>query len=400
MYTDEFYSKLPSYDSFCRVVTSSNRFVSVPRDWYIIITDIVGSTKAIEAGRYKDVNLLGACSIIAVLNIAGNLEIPFIFGGDGASILIPPTLFTRAQQALLGTQKLAQEEFGLQLRVGIVPVAVVTAHDYNVKVAKLNVSENYQQALFTGGGLTYAEQLIKDPLTSETYQLKNLGLCPRVDFSGLKCPWQDIPSPQEEIVSLIVVANCGIHEDVSKIYQGVLEKIHKYYDQQQNFHPVTTKNLKLAFSLKDLSKVANIQSNSKNYLKRKITLFTNQLGNLLAFLLIKFKLKIGKIDGKSIKAKIVADTDHIKFDDTLRMVISGNATQRAKLTSYLEEHYQKGKLVYGIHVSDRALMTCLVSEQNGRHHIAFVDGADGGYALAAKGMKQRRKLLQNQALHP
>ncbi len=45
-------------------------------------------------------------------------------------------------------------------------------------------------------------------------------------------------------------------------------------------------------------------------------------------------------------------------------------------------------------------MTCLVSEHNGRNHIAFVDGADGGYALAAKAMKRRRKLLQNQALHP
>ncbi|NEP14619.1 MAG: DUF3095 domain-containing protein [Symploca sp. SIO2C1] len=400
MYTDEFYSKLPSYDSFCRVVTSNNSFVSIPKDWYIIITDIVGSTKAIEAGRYKDVNLLGACSIIGVLNIAGNLEIPFIFGGDGASILIPPTLCSPAQQALLGTQKLAQEEFGLQLRVGMVPVAVVTAHDYDVKVAKFNVSDKYQQALFTGGGLTYAEQLIKDPLTSKTYELKNLGLCPKVDFSGLKCPWQDIPSPRDEVVSLIVVANSGLNEDNNHIYEGVFKQIDQYYGQQQNFHPVTPQNLNLAFSGKDLSKVANIQSRSKNYLKRKLALLSNQLQNLIALLLIKFKLKIGKLDGKLIKLQIVADTDHLKFDDTLRMVISGNASQREKLTCYLEENYRKGRLVYGLHVSDRVLMTCLVSEQNGRNHIAFVDGADGGYALAAKAMKRRRKLLQNQAIYP
>jgi len=398
MYTDEFYSKLPSYDSFCRVVKSSNRFVCVPQDWYIVITDIVGSTKAIEAGRYKDVNLLGACSIIAILNVAGNLEIPFIFGGDGASILIPPTLFTRAEQALLGTQKLAQEEFGLQLRVGIVPIAVVRAHDYDVKVAKFNVSDKYQQALFTGGGLSYAEQLIKDPLTSETYQLKNRGLCPQVDFSGLKCPWQDIPSSQEEIVSLIVVANSDMGQDGNQIYEGVLEQIDKYYGKHHNFHPVTTQNLSLTFSHKDLSKVANIQSRSKNFFKRKLALLSNQLENLIAFLFIKFKLKIGKIDGKSIKPQIVADTDYLKFDDTLRMVISGNAEQRKKLTSYLEQNYRQSKLVYGLHVSDRVLMTCLISKKNGRH-MAFVDGADGGYALAAKAMKHRRKLL-NQAIYP
>ncbi|NEP62446.1 MAG: DUF3095 domain-containing protein [Symploca sp. SIO2G7] len=400
MYTDQFYSKLLSYDTFCRVVTSSNSFVSVPKDWYIIITDIVGSTKAIEAGRYKDVNLLGACSIIAVLNIAGNLEIPFIFGGDGASILIPPTLFTPAQQALLGTQKLAQEEFGLQLRVGIIPVDVVTAYGYDVKIAKFHVSDNYQQALFTGGGLTYAEQLIKNPLTTKTYQLQNPGLCPQVDFSGLKCPWQDIPSPQEEIVSLIVIANSGLNKDGSQIYEGVLQRIHQYYGQPQNFHPVTPQNLNLSFRKKAFFQVAKIQSNSKNYLKRQLALLSIQLENLILFLLIKLKLKIGKLNGKLIKPQIVADTDHIKFDDTLRMVMSGNASQRRKLTSYLEESYRIGKLVYGLHVSDRALMTCLVSEQNGRRHIAFVDGADGGYALAAKAMKQRLKLLQNQVINP
>jgi hypothetical protein len=33
-------------------------------------------------------------------------------------------------------------------------------------------------------------------------------------------------------------------------------------------------------------------------------------------------------------------------------------------------------------------MTCLVFERNG-NQVHFIDGADGGYAIAAKGMKQR-----------
>ena len=49
-----------------------------------------------------------------------------------------------------------------------------------------------------------------------------------------------------------------------------------------------------------------------------------------------------------------------------------------------------GKLVYGFHVSDRALMTCLVYKAQGRH-TAFIDGADGGYALAAKVLKENLK---------
>jgi hypothetical protein len=35
-------------------------------------------------------------------------------------------------------------------------------------------------------------------------------------------------------------------------------------------------------------------------------------------------------------------------------------------------------------------MTCLVFDRDGRQ-VHFVDGADGGYALAAKKMKERMK---------
>src|SRR5919202_6626769 len=74
MDTELFYAGLRVVDNFIGIADSKN-FKSVPRDWYILITDIVGSTKAIEAGRYKDVNLLGACSIVAVLNIASKIEV-------------------------------------------------------------------------------------------------------------------------------------------------------------------------------------------------------------------------------------------------------------------------------------------------------------------------------------
>jgi hypothetical protein len=68
------------------------------------------------------------------------------------------------------------------------------------------------------------------------------------------------------------------------------------------------------------------------------------------------------------------------------------------LNRYLKNNYKKGKLVYGLHISDRALMTCLVFERNGRQ-VHFVDGADGGYAVAAKAMKRRinRKRGSNRA---
>ena len=88
--SDSFYANLPIFTGFMGVAEDKN-FHDVPAEWLVVVSDIKGSTKAIESGRYKDVNILGASSIIAVLNSVKDVEIPFAFGGDGASFVIPPS---------------------------------------------------------------------------------------------------------------------------------------------------------------------------------------------------------------------------------------------------------------------------------------------------------------------
>ena len=70
-------------------VADGNNYHDVPDDWLVVVSDIKGSTKAIVSGRYKEVNILGGSSIIPVLNCIKNVEIPFVFGGDGESFVIP-----------------------------------------------------------------------------------------------------------------------------------------------------------------------------------------------------------------------------------------------------------------------------------------------------------------------
>lgn len=393
MGAETFYTNLPLLDNFLDI-TESSSFHSVPQDWYIIISDIVGSTKAIESGRYKDVNLLGACSIIAVLNIAGKIEIPFVFGGDGATILIPPSLYSEAKQALLVTRQRARREFGMDLRVGAVPVSVVTAANYDVKVAKIRVSENYYQAAFTGDGLNYATDLIKNPETANLYNYRNYDTDAKADFSGLECRWKDIPSEHGETVSIIVRATSNQSEINNKIYQEFIEQVFSIYGGEDYINPIATKHLKLAFSYKYLKSETRLRAKSSNYWHKMLYFCKIMIENLLGWLLITFKIKLPDIDWGIYKDNTIATTDYKKFDDMLRMVIAGNKKQRKKLTRYLEKNYRKGKLVYGLHTSDRALMTCLVFQRNGRQ-VHFVDGADGGYATAAKGMKQRLKRIKS-----
>jgi hypothetical protein len=387
MDSENFYSQLPLLDNFLQISESGN-FVDVPDDWYIIVTDIRGSTQAIEAGKYKEVNLLGACSIVAVLNVAGKTEIPFVFGGDGASLLMGPSLLPAAQKALLATQQLAKREFDMDLRVGVVPVKVVVAANYPVKIAKFKVSENYSQAVFIGGGLTRATELIKDPVAGNIYSIKNNGVSPKADFSGLECRWQDIPSKYGEIVTLLVMVRSDFGPHSHHFYRNILKKIQYIYGKENSLNPIDRKNLKLTLNSAKLIKETLVRASSASWLDRQLYLSKIQLETGLGALLMNLKVKTEELDWGVYKDIAIAATDYRKFDDMLRMVISGNEWRRKKLTAYLERNYREGKLVYGLHVSDRALMTCLVFERGGQQ-VHFVDGADGGYALAAKDMKER-----------
>jgi len=386
MSTEYFYSQLPVLADFLEI-TNFRNFVSVPPDWQILVTDVIASTKAIESGRYKEVNLIGATSIVAILNIAKDIELPFVFGGDGASILIPPSLVNQAKLALLATQNLAKQAFQLDLRIGIVPVSAVNNHKYQVQIAKLKVSENYHQAVFTGYGLTQATELVKNP-DRDIYQIKNNHPLTEADFSGLECRWQDIPSSKGEIVSLLVMATASKITEANYIYRQVLEKITEIYGEDTDLHPISASNLHLTLNEKALWKETKIRAFRRNWLDQQLYLSKIKWETYLGILFLNFKPKIGEVDWGKYKDILLQSTDYKKFDDILRMVIAGNDRQRQRLTSYLETQYQAGKLVYGIHTSDRALMTCLVFERSGRQ-VHFIDGADGGYALAAKGMKKQ-----------
>ena len=83
---------------------------------------------------------------------------------------------------------------------------------------------------------------------------------------------------------------------------------------------------------------------------------------------------------------MVANTDARKFDDMLRFVFDSTPEQKQKLQELLDSYKQKGEITYGIHSASSALMTCLVFSRDG-NHIHFIDGSNGGYALAAKQMK-------------
>ncbi|MEG4803079.1 DUF3095 family protein [Microcoleus sp. ARI1-B5] len=206
----------------------------------------------------------------------------------------------------------------------------------------------------------------------------------------MECRWQDIPSNYGEIVTLLVMVPEDFGQQSHQIYRKVLKIIEYIYGNEDCLNPISRQNLKLTLNSAKLIKETLVRAKSSSSLDRQMYLSKIQLETALGSLLMNFKVKTPEVDWGVYKDNAIAATDYRKFDDMLRMVISGNESQRKKLTGYLEKNYREGKLVYGLHVSDRALMTCLVFERSGRQ-VHFIDGADGGYALAAKEMKERLK---------
>ena len=69
---ESFFANLPELTEFEDVV-STHRHQQAPDTWHVVITDVKGSTQAIESGRYKDVNAVGVASIIALRNAIPDL---------------------------------------------------------------------------------------------------------------------------------------------------------------------------------------------------------------------------------------------------------------------------------------------------------------------------------------
>jgi len=142
-----FYSDLSSFCEFTQF-TDESKFTEVPCDWSVVITDIKGSTQAIKEGRYKDVNTIGAASIIVVRKCLKDFDFPFVFGGDGATLLIPNSHVAKVCEDLSALKALSQQNFSLGLRVGVVSVAHLNELGYSLEVGKFELTAGRSIAIF------------------------------------------------------------------------------------------------------------------------------------------------------------------------------------------------------------------------------------------------------------
>ena len=382
---DDFYKNVKGFGQFSQLSDPSH-YVAAPASWCVVVTDVINSTLAIENGQYKDINLSGAAVIMSILNLAREVALPYAFGGDGATMLIPASLRDEALQALAAVQTKVELAFNLELRTGLVPVQALYDAGCTLLVGKFHLSSTASQAVFQGNALAMAEQWLKKNSDNVIRPQTSTG---EPDLEGLECRWQPLHNRHGKIISLLVKVAPAYEKQAWKIYAETLKAIEAIYPEHSQSSPATTGGMQLSFSPATLMREVKLRSRDSLPAKAFYCirmLLTNLIGKC-SFL---SKRKLLGFDGAQYLQELVANSDSRKFDEMLRMVLDSTQSQHDELVHTLETKRASGQILYGLHESSQALMTCLVFSTSG-DHVHLVDGADGGYALAAKQLKQQLK---------
>ncbi len=174
----------------------------------------------------------------------------------------------------------------------------------------------------------------------------------------------------------------------------MIARVREIYGSDDACHPLTPPALSLTPSLsaRQLGNEVGVRAADRGAFGRWLWLMRARWFVVLGWFLMKFGLKTEETDWATYKETLYRNTDVRKFNDVYRQILAGKPAQREALDAWLAERYARRELVYGLHVTDRALMTCLVFNYSGKH-LHFIDGADGGLFLASKQFKERAAKL-------
>ena len=294
--SDAFYGGIKVFRGFTKLM-EPQLYVPLPDDWAIGVADIVESTKAIAAQRYKAVNMAGAAIIASVTNALEGREFPFVFGGDGASFAVAPGDLDRARAALAATASWVREDLDLVMRVALVPVSAIRAQGLDVRVARFGPSANLSYAMFSGGGLGWADAAMKRG--EFAVEVAPPGTQP--DLSGLSCRFEEIPSTRGLILSVLVApAKSADPSAFRKVIEDILQLVERTPDAGR---PVPPGGPDLGWPPKGLDFEARAARGGPLLMRR-----VSVLGRtLFVYLIMRFGISVGGFVPKTYVEQVVAN---------------------------------------------------------------------------------------------
>ncbi len=366
---------IPVLEHFEHVADTSN-YVQIPDEWIVGLSDIVNSTQLAAEGGYKTVNFVGAATISAVTNaMAGNLQL-FAFGGDGAHFVVPPEKSDLAKSALTSVSNWARKFFNIELRVGLVSVGELRQSGHDVRATMVQVSPNVKYAMFSGGGIEWAERQMK----KGSFQLPPDVEAPEPDLTGLSCQWGPVQAKKDTIASLIVKPADGV---IAADFEAVVSSVLTMF-ADTNSNPVAQQGPPVKLPTRSVLLQSKSITKKTNAVARSLQAIWNAF---FAWAIFKLSISVDGFEPEKFRREISENSDFRKYSDGLMMTLDCSEEELHALESLLRKEKAAGKIIYGIHLQDEALITCVVPSIHQGDHVHFIDGSDGGYAQAAKKMK-------------
>ncbi|WGD35625.1 DUF3095 family protein [Olleya sp. YS] len=381
-----FYNNIPKNNMpLSQLLNDESLFVGVPKNWSVVVTDVENSTAAVAKGQHNDVNLSATGSIITVLNtlkkINKNIEIPYFFGGDGSTLLIPNTVLEDVLNALHNYSYHIEKTLNLVLRIGSLSLEEVYNNNYSVRITKLRHNQYLTTPIVLGNGLKYAEQIIKGTFVDQNTALPKFE---SLNLTGMECRWDEIfpDKPEKKVICLLV--SCHDEKKQAEIYGMIMNEINFVFGELNQRNPISALKLKLNTSIEKIRRemYTRLGKYKRSYL----------INNWLITVFGKYYFKFSKA-GKLYVYRVTQLSDTIMLDGSINTVIAGTNKQLSKLKLLLDDLESKKLIIYGLHSTHASIMSCYIEDREEKH-IHFVDGSEGGYTSAAIMFKEKLKLIR------
>ena len=387
--TAAFLTAIPAFAMFASI-GNPDVFRPLPDNWTVGLADVVASTAAIAEGRYKAVNTAGASVISAVSNALGTLDFPYLFAGDGASFAVAPQQAGRAAEALAATVPWVGRVLELTLRAGLVRVGDIRRHGVDVRVARFAASGDASYAMFAGGGLRWAEGELK----AGRLAAPRAGPDAQPDLTGLSCRFQDLKSKQGVILSVLVRPRI---DPADPRFRALIADVLTIAGRgPADSRPVPVFDPLYGISAKAIGLNGRIARRPGE--GRLASWLRAAKDAAIASALMATGGSIGGFSAPRYLAEVVANTDFRKYDDGLMMTLDCAEAVAASIEARLAAAEEAGVARSGLHRQAEATLTCVVPSALKANHVHFIDGAAGGYAMAARGLGAAQPLASGEGV--
>jgi hypothetical protein len=204
--------------------------------------------------------------------------------------------------------------------------------------------------------------------------------CSRV-AGGLSCQWGPLQPAQGTILSLIVKPAPGAPQER---FVEIASEVVAVLESAASTNPVPAAGPNVKWPADAITLQSRIADKGRPSWRRYLGVLAT---TALIWLVFKTGLRVRGFDPDRYRREIAVNTDYRKFDDALMMTVDCSPETAARLRAILDEAAAAGAVRYGLHLQDKALMTCVVTSVASPDHMHFVDGAGGGYAAAARQLR-------------